>query len=91
MYKKLSTQLLGAATALSLLCGAAAAAEWRAWNIHNDGHPNTGEFGEGATFTFVEAQALWNYRFLYQDHSHGVHNPAYARALLHNSREALQD
>lgn len=42
MYKKLSTTLLGAATALSLLCGAAASAEWRAWNIHNDGHPNTG-------------------------------------------------
>ena len=59
--------------------------------ILHDGHPNTGEFGEGATFTFIEAQALWNYRFLYQDHSHGVHNPTYARALLHNSIEALQD
>jgi tripartite ATP-independent transporter DctP family solute receptor len=41
MYKKLSTKLLGAATALSLMCGMASAADWRAWNIHNDGHPNT--------------------------------------------------
>ncbi|MEM8751067.1 MAG: TRAP transporter substrate-binding protein [Pseudomonadota bacterium] len=41
MYKKLSSKLLGAAAAMSLLCGMATAAEWRAWNIHNDGHPNT--------------------------------------------------
>ncbi|MEM7302609.1 MAG: TRAP transporter substrate-binding protein [Pseudomonadota bacterium] len=42
MFRKLSAKLLGAATALSLVCGVAAAAEsWRAWNIHNDGHPNT--------------------------------------------------
>jgi tripartite ATP-independent transporter DctP family solute receptor len=41
MYKKLSLKLLGAATAMSLVCGMAAAAEWRAWNIHNEGHPNT--------------------------------------------------
>ncbi|MBX2839466.1 MAG: TRAP transporter substrate-binding protein [Gammaproteobacteria bacterium] len=41
MIKKLSTNLLGAATALSLMCGAATAADWRAWNIHHDGHPNT--------------------------------------------------
>lgn len=41
MYMKLSAKLLGAATALSLLCGMATAAEWRAWNIHHDGHPNT--------------------------------------------------
>jgi len=39
--KKLSITLIGAATALSLLSGAAAAADWRVWNIHNDGHPNT--------------------------------------------------
>lgn len=42
MYKKLSTTLLGAATGCLLLSGVATAAEnWRAWNIHNDGHPNT--------------------------------------------------
>ncbi|MEP3631425.1 MAG: TRAP transporter substrate-binding protein [Hyphomicrobiales bacterium] len=41
MYKKLSAKLLGAATALSLLTSMATAADWRAWNIHNDGHPNT--------------------------------------------------
>ncbi len=43
MYKKitatLSATLLGAA--FLLLSGVSAAAEWRAWNIHNDGHPNT--------------------------------------------------
>ncbi len=39
--KKLSLTLLGAFTALSLFSGVAAAADWRAWNIHHDGHPNT--------------------------------------------------
>lgn len=40
MYKKISAVLLTAATALSL-SGVAVAEDWRAWNIHNDGHPNT--------------------------------------------------
>ena len=42
MYKKLSAKLLGAAAAISMVCGMAAAADWRAWNIHNEGHPNHG-------------------------------------------------
>ena len=41
MYQKFTTSLLGAATALSLLAGAAAAETWRAWIILYDGHPNT--------------------------------------------------
>lgn len=42
MFNRLSAKLLGAATAVALLCGTAIAAEeWRAWNIHSDGHPNT--------------------------------------------------
>lgn len=41
MYQKLSASFLGAVTALSLLSGAAVAAEWRAWNIHVEGYPNT--------------------------------------------------
>ena len=42
MFKKLSTTLLGAAAALTILGGIASAADWRAWNIHNEGHPNHG-------------------------------------------------
>jgi len=41
MIKKLSASLLGAAIALSTLSGAATAAEWRGWNIHVEGYPNT--------------------------------------------------
>jgi len=41
MNKKYSTLLLGAVTGLTLLSSAASAADWRAWNIHHDGHPNT--------------------------------------------------
>ncbi|MEP1208143.1 MAG: TRAP transporter substrate-binding protein [Rhizobiaceae bacterium] len=41
MIKKLSAKLLGAATALSLLTGLATAADWRGWNIHVEGYPNT--------------------------------------------------
>ncbi|MFO7674167.1 MAG: ammonia-forming cytochrome c nitrite reductase subunit c552 [Lutibacter sp.] len=31
------------------------------------------------------ANAVFNYRYLYQDHSYGVHNPSYATALMTNS------
>ncbi|MEM1130904.1 MAG: TRAP transporter substrate-binding protein [Pseudomonadota bacterium] len=42
MNKIRTAPLVGMATALSLLVSAASAADtWRAWNIHNDGHPNT--------------------------------------------------
>jgi len=41
MKKQLSASLLGAAVALSTLSGVATAAEWRGWNIHVDGYPNT--------------------------------------------------
>ena len=39
MFKKLSLVLTGALLCLSV--NATAAENWRAWNIHNDGHPNT--------------------------------------------------
>ena len=35
------------------------------------------------------AAAVWSYRHVYQDHSHGVHNPAYTRALLQAGIDAL--
>ena len=41
MYQRLAKSFLGAVGALLLLSGAANAAEWRAWNIHHAGHPNT--------------------------------------------------
>ena len=40
-------------------------------------------------YELIPASALWNYRMIYYDHSHGVHNPAYAKALIKNSIEAL--
>lgn len=33
--------LFAATTALAFIAGTASAEKWRAWNIHNDGHPNT--------------------------------------------------
>ena len=33
--------------------------------------------------------ALWNYRLVYYDHSHGVHNPTYVKALLTNTIASL--
>jgi len=41
MYQKFSSILMGAATAIVMTGSAAFAEDWRAWNIHNDGHPNT--------------------------------------------------
>jgi len=41
MYQRLAKSLIGAVGALLLLGGVGNAAEWRAWNIHHAGHPNT--------------------------------------------------
>ena len=43
------------------------------------------------TYPANVAQALWNYRTLLEDKSHGIHNPNYAKALLTNSLEAVQN
>ncbi|WKK67272.1 multiheme c-type cytochrome [Lutimonas zeaxanthinifaciens] len=40
-------------------------------------------------YDLIPASALWNYRMIYYDHSNGLHNPKYARALVKNSIEAL--
>jgi hypothetical protein len=40
-------------------------------------------------FTIAEAQAAWNYMTITEDQSNGVHNPAYTKALVKNSIEAL--
>lgn len=34
--------------------------------------------------------ALFNHRYLYQDHSHGIHNPIWVKALLTNTLEAVE-
>lgn len=41
MYQKFSASLFAAVTAVSMLGTAADAANWRGWNIHVDGYPNT--------------------------------------------------
>lgn len=38
----------------------------------------------------AHAQAIWNYKTIAEDKSKGLHNPAYTRALILNSIEALQ-
>ncbi len=52
--------------------------------IVHDGHPVKG------TYTLIEAQAAWNYLFILEDASGGIHNPNYAKALIKNSIQALQ-
>ena len=51
--------------------------------ITPEGSPVPGEY------PVSQASAIWNYRMIYYDHSHGVHNPNYAKALVQNSIEAL--
>ncbi|MEM9427154.1 MAG: TRAP transporter substrate-binding protein [Pseudomonadota bacterium] len=41
MYQKFNKTLAGAVAALAMLGTAATAADWRGWNIHVDGYPNT--------------------------------------------------
>ncbi len=52
--------------------------------ITPEGNPVSGER------TLNEASAVWNYRMIYYDHSKGVHNPNYAKALVNNSIESCQ-
>lgn len=55
--------------------------------LHFDGeawHPVKG------TVSIEVAEAAWNFLFVYEDMSRGIHNPAYATALITNSIEALQ-
>ena len=58
-----------------------------------DGHPVAVHYNinGGLTINGTLTAALFNHRYLYQDHSHGIHNPGYARALLQNSLEHVQD
>lgn len=41
MYQKINASLIGAVAALAVLGSAATAADWRGWNIHVEGYPNT--------------------------------------------------
>ena len=50
--------------------------------VHED-HPVPG------TYSILEAEAAWNYLFILEDGSMGVHNPKYAKALIKNSIQAL--
>lgn len=53
--------------------------------LDDEGHPVVG------TYPAAEASALWNYILIaIEDGSHGVHNPAYTKALLQAALEALQ-
>ncbi len=53
--------------------------------LESDGfHPVVG------THTMLQAQAFFNWVGLLEDRSFGVHNPAYTRALLTNSIEAIE-
>jgi len=56
-----------------------------AGSINDDGSAIPG------TYNANVAQATWNYVTLEEDKSEGVHNPNYARALLKNSIEALEN
>ncbi len=52
--------------------------------IVHEGHPVVG------SYTLTQAEAAWNYLLIMEDSSNGVHNPAYAKALVKNSLEALK-
>nr|MBD3622708.1 hypothetical protein [Sunxiuqinia sp.] len=49
-----------------------------------------GEVVEGVDVSVDVLGAAWNYLHIYDDHSQGVHNPAYTEALLRNTIEKLQ-
>jgi len=55
----------------------------------NDGI-NRASANNPANLTADELGAFYNYKFVYYDHSGGVHNYKYARALLLNTIDAIQ-
>lgn len=52
--------------------------------MDDEGHPIP------ADAPAAHAAAVWNYRHVYQDHSHGAHNPTYTKALLQAGLDAIQ-
>lgn len=66
-------------------------------NYINDGGSVLGPDGNNASSTnplvipVEHAQAIWNYKVLIEDNSDGIHNPKYAKALLSNTIEAMQN
>lgn len=52
--------------------------------LDENGSPVVGSYPE------AQADALWNWLYIDQDSSKGVHNPAYAKALLQASLDALK-
>jgi hypothetical protein len=68
---------------LEAILGAVVSQDGTVIGIIHDGHPQLG------VFTILEAQAAWNYLTVVEDQSNGVHNPAYTKALIRNSIEAL--
>ncbi len=55
-----------------------------ALHFDNGWHPVKG------TVSIEVAEAAWNFLFVHEDMSEGVHNPIYAKALISNSIEALE-
>lgn len=54
-------------------------------DMYHDGHPVVGDYDE------AKGAALWNYIYvIVEDKSMGVHNPAYAKALLEASIAAFE-
>lgn len=76
---------------LEVLAGLLAQVE----GVDPDGAPITGIVIDDSpvlgTFPITAAGAAWNYIFVFEDQSKGVHNPAMVEALLQNSIETLQN
>jgi hypothetical protein len=53
--------------------------------IVHDGHPVKG------LFDLKDAEAAWNYLFILEDKSKGIHNPDYAKSIIKNSIANLQN
>ncbi|MEJ2594403.1 MAG: ammonia-forming cytochrome c nitrite reductase subunit c552 [bacterium] len=56
-----------------------------------DGHPDAVHYNinSGLEINGALTAALFNHMYAYEDHSHGIHNPKYVRALLQNSFETV--
>lgn len=75
-YKGIKTEVAGLMTTLKT-------------KLTEKGALNAAGSPVAGSYPIAVAGALFNYRLIYGDHSNGIHNPTYTKALLKNSIEAL--
>ncbi|MDX1829083.1 MAG: hypothetical protein R3342_06000 [Lutibacter sp.] len=84
------TEVAGLADDMTTLAGLLANVQ----GVDSNGDPITGIVIDGSpvqgTFDISASEAAWNYLYILEDKSNGIHNPTYSKAIIKNAIEVLQ-